>query len=1087
MLSRIRIFLLLLHINATHMSISAFPIVLLPSFAETTGKTMLVNEDLFLERYNKLNDRQKAAVDTIYGAIMVIAGPGTGKTEVLSMRIANLLRSEAQVQPHEILCLTYTDEATNAMRRRLVQIIGPAAHKVNIFTFHGFCNNVIQNNSEVFSMRSLQPISDLERTELLYKMIEELPQGHTLRKLSGNIYFDSGKLNRLFDMMKREHLFPESISAAIDTYLADIPTREEYIYQRNGKGYKKGDPKQNLIDDEIRRMEDTRAAAALYDDYQARMKLAGRYDFNDMIIWVLDAFRENAALLQSYQERYQFILVDEFQDTNGSQNELLNHLCAYWDDPNVFVVGDDDQSIYEFQGARIRNIVDFYDRYKEHINIIVLPHNYRSSQAVLDSALATIQNNQKRLINQLHELWLDKNIVAALPRFLEGKETVLPVINVYNNILQEEADVVLQIESLQKQGIALSDVAILYAQHKQAENIMALMERKGIPYNAKRPVNILELPLVEQVLNVLRYLDTERRKAFDGEEILFELMHAPYFGIEASDIAMLALYMQGSKKERGPLRWRVLLSNPLLIESLNLKSAKAMHRLGNSLDRWEREQLSLPLPLLVEKIVHESGIVAHLVKTTDHIWNIQVLHSFFEFVKDAWGRDHRLKPGDLLQQINRMNDEHIAVALQRVVQNENGVHFYTAHSAKGNEFEYVFLVGATKNFWEKKRGAGNEYKMPDSITATEEDAEKTYKTEVARRLFYVALTRAKKYLFVSYALNDNAGKALETSVFVDEISAAADKATRVVHSGQLMAHMEWAMTPVPEVRIKMANGAWIDRVLAQFTMSYTALSKFLRCPLVFYYETILRVPFQKNDALAFGSAVHYALERMYIDMQQHGGEFPDKEFVINEFGKALYSEAASFTPVQYERRQEQGQKLLSEYYDHYLPSLAKNVEIEFKVPRYVFEGVPITGKIDKIEYEGDSVKVVDYKTGDPDKSAAANLAAPNDKDPLGGDYWRQMVFYKLLLEHSEERNWRVSTGLFDYVQKGKSGYMQQVVPVFAADEEIVRGQLKDSYARIMNHEFDRGCGKEDCHWCNFARRYELIRPDADNIVEIDDV
>src|ERR1700759_4702335 len=147
---------------------------------------MIINEDVFLDRYNKLNERQREAVDTIYGPVMVIAGPGTGKTEVLAMRIANLLRSEAQVQPHEILCLTYTDEATNAMRRRLVQIIGAAAHKVNISTFHGFCNNVIQHNSEYFSMRALQPITDLERTEFLYEMLEDLPKGHIMRKLSGN-------------------------------------------------------------------------------------------------------------------------------------------------------------------------------------------------------------------------------------------------------------------------------------------------------------------------------------------------------------------------------------------------------------------------------------------------------------------------------------------------------------------------------------------------------------------------------------------------------------------------------------------------------------------------------------------------------------------------------------------------------------------------------------------------------------------------------------------------------------------------------------------------------------------------------------
>jgi DNA helicase-2/ATP-dependent DNA helicase PcrA len=1048
---------------------------------------MIITEDLFLDRYNKLNERQKEAVDTIYGAVMVIAGPGTGKTEVLSMRIANLIRSEAQVQPQEILCLTYTDEATNAMRRRLVQIIGPAAHKVNIHTFHAFCNNVIQNNSEYFSKRNLQPISDLERTELLYEMLEELPQGHLLRKLAGNIYFDAGKLSRLFDMMKREHLKPELISLAIDDYTSGLPEREQYIYQRNGKGYKKGDPKQSLIDEEVRKMEDTRAAAMLYHNYQAKMKEKGLYDFNDMIIWVLEEFKQNAALLQSYQERYQFILVDEFQDTNGSQNELLTFLASYWENPNIFVVGDDDQSIYEFQGARIRNIIDFYDTYKANISIIVLPHNYRSSQPIIDRAMATIKNNEQRLINQLHELNLDKNIIAAAPRFVE-ESIIHPVVKAYNNILQEEADVVLQIEALQQKGIALNEVAILYAQHKQAENIMALMERKGIPYNAKKPVNILEQPLTEQILNVLRYLDMERKKTFDGEEVLFEIMHTPYFGIEPTDIALLALYMQTNKKEKGPLRWRFLLSNPLLIESLDLRSAKALHRLGNNLDQWEKHQLSLPLPLLIEKIVHESGIVAHLVRTTDHVWNLQALNTFFEFVKDTYARNLKIKPAEFLQIINRMNDEHIAVPMQRVVQNEHGVHFYTTHSAKGNEFEYVFIIGATKNFWEGKRGASNEYRLPDNITATDDNPDKTYKTEVARRLFYVALTRAKKHLQVSFAVNDNAGKALEPSVFVDEISSPEDRVKETVPAEEIMKHLEWALQPVPDVRIKMANAAWIERVLQQFIMSYTQLSKFLRCPLAFYYETILKVPFQKNDALAFGSAVHYALERMFKEMKASKDVFPPKENVLNFFDTALYSEAGSFNAIQFDRRKEQGHDLLSQYYDHYVNTFHKDVEIEFKVPRYFLDGVPVTGKIDRIELYGDNCKVIDYKTGDPDKSANANLAAPNEKEPMGGDYWRQMVFYKLILENYEDRNWKVTMGMFDYIQKSKTGeYKQMVVPVFAQDEEVVRLQVKTAYTSIMNHEFDRGCGKETCHWCNFAKRYELIRPVEDETVEVDDV
>ncbi|MBL7717297.1 MAG: ATP-dependent helicase [Flavipsychrobacter sp.] len=1043
--------------------------------------------ELFRQRYNNLNQQQREAVDTIYGPVMVIAGPGTGKTEVLSVRIANLLNSEAQVQPQEILCLTYTDEATNSMRRRLLQIIDTAAHKVNISTFHGFCNNVIQSNPEYFSHRTLQPVTDLERTELLYKMLDELPQGHTLRKLSGNIYYDAGRLNRLFDLMKRENLRPQHISDAVDSYLAALLEDPEYRYKRNGKDFKKGDLKQSQIDAETKTMNTTRAAAHLFDEYERRMKEAGRYDFNDMIIWVLDAFKNNPALLLSYQERHQFILVDEFQDTNGSQNDLLTLLTEFWEDPNVFVVGDDDQSIYEFQGARIRNIIDFYNKYKESIKVVVLPQNYRSSQAILDKALATINQNKQRLIEELKELQLDKNIVASHPRFADGKDTVTPVIKVYPNLLNEEADIVLQIEALKQQGVPLKEIAVIYAQHKQADNIIALMERKGIPFYVKRPVNILELPLIQQIVNIISYLDEERTKPFSAEAILFEIMHMPSFGIEPTDVAQMSIYMNANRiKDKALGYWRTVLNNTLLLESENLRSAKEMSRLGSNIDAWLRVQQEIPLPLLLEKIVYESGIVKHLLNDKEYIWKIQVLNTFFEFVRDVHSRNPRTRPAELLKMLEQMEQEGISIPVQKVITNENGVHFYTAHGAKGNEFEHVFLIGATKNFWENKRGGGFEYKLPETLTSPNNEKAENNKEEVARRLFYVALTRAKKHLHVSYSAADNNGKSLEASQFIDEICPDSERVRYTVPASDVVSHIQWAITPVPKVRILLANNQYIDKVLQQFTLSYTTLSKYLRCPLSFYYEHILRVPFLKSDALAFGSAVHDALERFFKEMKQ-SGTFPERDTLLTYFRNALFGQSASFTPVQWERRTEQGNTMLSEYYDHYIHSFSKNVEIEFQVPRMQIDGVWVTGKIDKIELEGDSCTVVDYKTGDPDKSAAANTSAPSEKAPLGGDYWRQMVFYKLLIDNYSERNWTVSMGMFEYLEKSKKSneYRRIYVPMYQSDLDTVKAQLKDTWARIQNHEFDRGCGEPDCHWCNFAKQYEILRPVEE--VEIDDV
>lgn len=807
-----------------------------------------------------------------------------------------------------------------------------------------------------------------------------------------------------------------------------------------------------------------------------------------MIVWVLEEFKNNPALLQSYQERYQFILVDEFQDTNGAQNELINELTQFWDDPNLFVVGDDDQSIYEFQGARIRNIIDFYQKFKDSIQVIVLPQNYRSSQPILDKATATIQNNMQRIIYQLKDLQLDKNIVASHPRFADGKDTVQPLVTAYSNVVHEEADVLMQIEQLRTEGIPLNDVAIIYAQHKQADNIMALMDRIGMPYSVKKQVNILELPLIQQIINLLQYLDNERNIPFSAEHTLFSIMHTPYYEVDPTDIAMIALYIQANKaKDKSLGYWRLILSNGLLLESLNLKSVKALRRLGDNINNWLRLQQEMPLPLLVEHILHESGIVQHLLKEKDHVWQMQVLHTFFDFVRETYARNHRTGITELLRMIDRMQLENISIPVQKVVQNENGVKLYTAHGAKGNEFEYVYLIGCTKNFWEARRGAGTEYKLPDTVTSTNDDIDKTYKTEVARRLFYVALTRAKKMLHVSYAVADNQGKPLEHSVFIDEISTAEERVNKQVTTEEVVRHIAWAMQPVPDVRISLANHKWIDHALQQFVMSYTTLSKYLRCPLSYYYETLLRVPYLKNDALAYGSALHYALERMFKIMKERNGEFPAKEEVVDIFKIGMYSEQESFTPLQYERRLEQGETTIKEYYDKYINTFSKNVEIEFKVPRYILDGVPVTGKIDKIEFDGDNCIVVDYKTGDPDRSAAIYTAPPNEKEPLGGDYWRQMVFYKLILENYSERNWKVTMGMFDYVEKGRTtgNYKQPKVPVFPQDETTVRQQMKQAYAGIMNHDFDKGCGKPDCYWCNFARQYKLVK--EEEVAEIDDL
>src|SRR6478735_7341202 len=221
----------------------------------------------FYEEYNKLNEQQRKAVDTIEGPVMVIAGPGTGKTQILASRIGKILL-ETDTLPDNILCLTYTDAGVVAMRKRLLQFIGPAAYKVNIYTFHAFCNEVIQDNLSLFEKTSMDAISELEKIELFKKLIDSFPKNHLLKRYRGDVYFEINNLQSLFSTMKREGWTPAFINSKIDEYVKSLLTRDEFIYRRAYKQFKAGDLKQDKIDEEKERMRKLFAAVNEFDKFQ---------------------------------------------------------------------------------------------------------------------------------------------------------------------------------------------------------------------------------------------------------------------------------------------------------------------------------------------------------------------------------------------------------------------------------------------------------------------------------------------------------------------------------------------------------------------------------------------------------------------------------------------------------------------------------------------------------------------------------------------------------------------------------------------------------------------------------------------------
>ncbi len=1031
----------------------------------------------YREAYNALNPTQQKAVDTIEGPVMVIAGPGTGKTQILGARIAKILL-DTDTRPENILCLTYTDAGVVAMRKRLLQFIGPDAYKVNIYTFHAFCNDVIQENLPLFEKHVLDPVSDLERIEMMKELIDGFPKNHPLKRYRGNVYFEIKGLTDLFSVMKKEGWTPEGMNQKIDEYIASLPEREEYITKRATKEFKKGDLRTDKIEEEKGKIEKLRAAVNAFEPFQEIMRSRNRYDFDDMINWVIRAFSENEQLLRHYQEQYLYILVDEYQDTSGSQNKLVAQLIAYWDMPNIFVVGDDDQSIYRFQGANVENMLNFADTYQQQLRTLVLTQNYRSTQPILDASKKLIDSNEERLVKQLPGL--SKELLSSRPGLMELKHT--PVIREYLSPRQEMAAITLEIAQLVKEKqVPPGRIAVIYKENKYGEELALFLQARDVPVYSKRNLNLFTIPLAQQLIRLLKYLDAEHDTTYGGDGFLFEILHINWFNIPSVDIARLTAELADKNSSgAGP--------RSSLRQYLHTKSTEPQRELFSTgihehLKRASRiiEALLSAVPNttlqgLMEQIIREAGVLAHILKQPDKVWQMQVLTAMFEFVKEETRRNPTLRLHQLVETLDTMEKEGLVLPLVQVSGNDKGVNLLTAHGSKGLEYEYVFLAGCNASFWEKKRKPGGGYKMPDTLFSSTEGASGNENSrEELRRLFYVALTRAEKHLYISYARFKDDNKELEPSMFLAEIQQENPlPVERPVVSPEMMAEfniVNFSQPAAPE--IERLETEFITRVLERFTMNVTALSNYLKCPLEFYFRSLIRIPSPKNEATEFGSAVHHAVEQLFRKMQDMNKQFPPMQVFLEDFSWYMYRHRESFTKEQFERRMEYGKEILANYYQYYIDRWNKVVVVERNIRNVVVDGVPLKGKLDKLEFDGSNVNVVDYKSGDPD-NGIKKLAGPSEKEPNGGDYWRQAVFYKILVDGYENRDWKVISSEFDFIEPDKKKqYRKEKVLITDADTTTVKQQIKTVWERIQAHDFYTGCGASDCHWCNFVKTNEL--------------
>lgn len=1034
----------------------------------------------YKQAFDGLNADQKRAVITTEGPVMVLAGPGSGKTQVLGTRIGYIL-DNTDTLAQNILCLTFTEAGVVAMRERLIHFIGKEAFKVNIHTFHSFCNKIIQENPQYFSFKyEISVASDLQKTEILREMIDLMPKDDPLKRLRGDFYTDVRKFQNLFSEMKREVVSIEKIEADCKVFQDRFEHLSDVYYSRKSGDNAKGDRKEAEFKKYQSYCENLISASKKIDVYNDLLKKADLYDYDDMLSWVLKAFSEHEELLLDYQEQFLYILVDEFQDTNGIQMELINQLCSYWEDsPNIFVVGDDDQAIYRFQGANVENLTQFYDRYQPEV--ICLKTNYRSRPQILNAASTLIDNNFSRVDKRI------PNISKTLLPFKEQVQFSKPEVRVYANIEQEDVAILKWIDELIEKGTKPNEIAVVSRNHAGLSNLVQVCLKKHIPTFVRTKINALKIPIVKNLVTILHYLDSYLSDPWKASVTLVEMMQYPNFGIPSFDIVKINHYCNEwnrTAEKFAKIDLREVISSAKHLSQSGVNDPKPLLDMAKKLEKWIHDTSSQTLQVLFELVLNESNILEFVLNQDEKISLLEAIHSIFNFIKDetAKSRDYTLR--QLIETLDKMEEYKIDLPFNKIVGNSDGIQMMTAHGTKGLEYPHVWIRSADSKNWESARSGSNSFFFDDFRTILQDDTisslkdakeiRKEIQKEDERRLFFVAITRAEDELIISYAPKTSDKK--ETpSQFLTEIFGEGSFQIKSVDNADIQSYLINILKPSDLKQADFEN-EYLDRILQNFKMSSTALNNFLNCPLRFYYSNIMRMPQARSANMGFGNVVHKVLERFWR-FRMENGLWPEgneldamiEKYLLDSF-EIFHSH---FSKLEMENYLANGRKMLPKFIYLEMQKWLKIPEFktEYKISTLLDNKIPLTGNIDRIDIYKDYLYVTDYKTGkfanNKDKLRKPDFSKENS---IGGDYWRQIVFYKILLDLDDSLHKHMTSGSMDFIEINDEDQIDSASYVVSPDEiEFVKNQITTSYDKIQKHEFYQGCGKKECHYCNLVK------------------
>ncbi|PIR59458.1 MAG: hypothetical protein COU69_00105 [Candidatus Pacebacteria bacterium CG10_big_fil_rev_8_21_14_0_10_56_10] len=989
----------------------------------------------FADTYNYLNSRQRQAVDAIEGPVMVIAGPGTGKTQVLAARIANIL-VKTDTNPSSVLALTFTEAAAANMRQRLVEMIGSTGYYVQIDTFHAFCSHVIRNHPEHFSInRDSQSLSELERFNLVEQILTEL-ELEAIKPLNQPLLYVKDITGALANL-KNENIGPEDFRLIVDQESRRVAETRSLYQQAKSRKERPLPVKKTDLDKLENELAKNIELIEVYRRYQQLIAERGRYDYEDMISLVVRAFGSQPALLRQYQEQLHYFLVDEYQDTNAAQNRVVDVLAEYWGEgANVFVVGDPHQSIFRFQGASFENALTFIDRYPQ-TNIITLDRGYRCPTSVYRAAHRLIGHNTSRPRLESRP-WLVEQLVTELGEPIKAvyrRQGKVEVAALPSQTL-EVTFVAERIRELLAKGVGPEQIAVLFPHNADAELLQDIFDRWEVPYQLDGGQNVLTVPLIEQLLELFRAVAALKSgQQFDN---LRHVLMYDWLGVEPVTVLRLARLAGRAKRSLGDILAagypaQAELAGELGLTEPEFAQAKVVY---DQLGDWAVLDSRLTFPEWFERVVADSGFLSGLKLQPNQLELLTALHSLFRQVKALAAARRGFRLDDFLATVETMLDHRLSLAAEDLNIRRGAVHLSTVHKAKGQEWEYVFVVHAYDGKWGNRRPRQLLPLPPGVLKYT--DLSDKERNEDERRLFYVALTRASRQVVVTYPqsiISTDRSKPTVPSMFVTELADLAvsiDQDQLDQLAKDQAAQLERLLTP-PPLRPDDDIKTFYRQQLETFRYSVSALNAYLEDPQKFIDQYLLRTPRAIPDHLAFGTAVHAALEAHYRPVTAGKGPLSLEE-TLAVFAERLRREL--MTDDTLHRRLELGRQALTAFVRHHQADGAKPLEVERLVgsgwSKAYLGDIPLLGKIDRIDWVGppsQTVKVIDYKTGkisSVNKINGRALSTLSERElelpvAVRGRLKRQLLFYKLLAQLDRSFKPTVTQGEFQFVEPTAAG------------------------------------------------------------------